>query len=192
MNQAVAEMIVTIGTMCGWCIWLVTVWFFRKMSRRDAVITRQVPVEAQSLNDLRKNILRILAGQPQWRVLERADTVIKAIAMRAVMTITLSQAQSVTNCQIALDFRRIDRPFVLWMRLALFALAPLALLGIPELLRRFVVASPIPGVQWQAVQIVQIVHILWPPFVMYAMHTQIRAFIISLVDHMALMLDIGP
>jgi len=38
------------------------------------------------------------------------------------------------------------------------------LVGLPILLFVLVVPSPIPAVRWQAVQVVQMVHALWPPF----------------------------
>jgi hypothetical protein len=38
------------------------------------------------------------------------------------------------------------------------------LVGVPALLMALVVASPHPAVRWQSIQVVQIVHVLWPPF----------------------------
>lgn len=40
------------------------------------------------------------------------------------------------------------------------------LVGLPLVLLLHVATSPIPAVRWQAVQVVQMVHALWPPFLL--------------------------
>jgi hypothetical protein len=69
-----------------------------------------------------------------------------------------------TTLTTEIDATRTTRIFTGMMGVLLFGLAPLVLVGVAAALWNYVAPNPNPAVRWQALQILQICHVLWPPF----------------------------
>jgi hypothetical protein len=49
----------------------------------------------------------------------------------------------------------------------------------------FIVPSPNPAIRWQVVQMVQVVHLLWPPFLFGALYRRTRRLVAARLDALA-------
>jgi hypothetical protein len=65
------------------------------------------------------------------------------------------------------DDAKLRRKMQLVLAILLLVAMPIVIGGVAAVLWLFAAPSLNPGVRWQVVQIVQIVHVLWPPFLVY-------------------------
>jgi hypothetical protein len=54
-------------------------------------------------------------------------------------------------------------------------LMPATIVGVAAALWHFAAPSPAPAARWQAVQVVQMAHVLWPPFLIYGLWSKQRS-----------------
>jgi hypothetical protein len=85
-----------------------------------------------------------------------------------------------TRIDYALELKPLDG----WLRAAsVVQLAGLlVLVGLFWLLYTLVVPAPQPGVRWQVLQMFQVSHVLWPPFLLIALYRRWRQGVIAQFD----------
>ncbi len=77
-----------------------------------------------------------------------------------------------------------------------FFVMPIVVIGLGFVLLRFVASHPNLAIRWQAVQVVQIAHVLWPPFLVSKLFqwrvTQAQGFMRTSLASARLAEDVSP
>ena len=74
-----------------------------------------------------------------------------------------------------LDDSALRRIMQRWLALLVVFLMPVAIVGLSAALWHFAAPNPAQSVRTQSVQIVQLIHVLWPPFLCYGIWHRERA-----------------
>ena len=88
------------------------------------------------------------------------------------------------------DFTELARRRLLLMSILVFAV-PLVILLVAGVIWQFVVPNGHPAIRWQVVQMVQIVHVLWPPFLVAALYRRQRRAAESAVGSLLLATEVN-
>jgi hypothetical protein len=90
-----------------------------------------------------------------------------------------------------IDDAAFNRRFALGLGAFVLILMPAVVAGVPWLLWNYVATSDAPGVRWQSLQVLQIVHVLWPPFLIYFMWKGVRRSVINSISNELLRAEAG-
>jgi len=85
-----------------------------------------------------------------------------------------------------LDWSRGARMFGFIMGLLVLVLQPAVILGLGGGLWHWVASSDSAEVRWMALQVVQIAHVLWPPFLVHYLYRKLRGDTRMVIEHLAL------
>jgi hypothetical protein len=104
------------------------------------------------------------------RRVERPDPSRLNISQMGVdVSLEAIRAGSGSRIVAEVDDSLMTRRFQLWVGVLVLIVIPLVVGGVCVALWNFVVPSPTAAVRWQALQVMQIVHALCPPFLLYAL-----------------------
>ena len=94
------------------------------------------------------------------------------------MTLELEASRQGSDTRLAatVDDGALTHRFRIGLGAFVLIVMPIVIGGVVAALWHLVAPSEKPPIRWQAVQVVQIVHVLWPPFLIYflwrRLHTQ--------------------
>lgn len=69
------------------------------------------------------------------------------------------------------DFAKFSRFFRWILGAWVFSIIPITVLGTFLLVWKFAIQSENPQMRWQVLQMLQILHVLWPPLLIYFLHS---------------------
>lgn len=81
-------------------------------------------------------------------------------------------ARTLNRAQIAYAVEIPRNLGLLWAGFAVQAVGLLVVIGLFIVMQEFVVSSPDPAIRWQVLQMFQVVHPLWPPFLLAYLYRQ--------------------
>ena len=126
-----------------------------------------------------------------WKLADRRDDRVTCKAAAVALTSHFVPERGGVRVDASADVTRLARIFERIMFVIVFPVALLALIVIPSVIWRFVVPSENPAVQWQSVQILQIVHVLWPPFLIYFLYRSRRRSVEVLAENLPTQIEVG-
>ena len=174
MPEPWAHLVVVSGAAVGGVVWLIVVASWLRLRALPAAATVTAAARGVAVEDAERSLLE-LALSRQWQCVSRAaGEIVLALPLGAQLTVKLRRAMTGTEARIETDLARLDRRFRRGVGLFV-ALIPPVVAGIALLLMRLVVPSELPTVRWQALQVAQVVHVLWPPFLLLFLHRRLRA-----------------
>ena len=165
MQEDLAKLIIAAGFVVGLVFWFVAVVLYRRMA--SAPTTERVVVNirnktpAEALKDL------IADGKlfsPQARFTRPGENRLVVMQSGIEMALEAMRRGSGVEVTAEIDHSAYTRRFVLGFAAFVLILMPAVVAGVPWVLWHFVAESDSPGVRAQAMQVMQIVHVLWPPF----------------------------
>lgn len=188
MTQLTAQLIVLITMMTGLLAWLAIMCQYRRMRTEEALIIKDSRTRFRSTEEATGVLISLLSGQEAFQVsCESNDTVVVKIYF-ALLRARMSTTTTDVSLRFETDFTAFNRLRNITMLVFLLALIPLVLFGLSGLSWFFFVPSTMPGGRWQVLHMIHVVHVLWPPFLIYYANKRFRALIISLTDNLAIAL----
>lgn len=170
MEESVAQTIVLLGMGIGAMIWLIALRALRGIVNtpdetfqettveHDLKTTQKALLQA-ALNhksQLSPNGVQVLSDEP--------DFVTFDLSAGTQVTCELEDTYEGTKIFATADYAHVRRRYRYIMTTLVIFVIPLVVGGIGYVLLRYAVPNANPGVRWQCVQILQIAHALWPPF----------------------------
>lgn len=168
MDQQTATAIQTFILAGGIICWLVSVWLHQRLYSSPTSYSSEHTIDGMDSDEAFKGLLRLVV--PGAKVLRNTDSRIEITKLGATGSFEVERAYSGTVLRVEWDSAGFTRWFRLGLSIWTFVITPLALGGISFLIWRFVVQNPNPQIRWQVFQMFQIVHFLWPPFLIYFIH----------------------
>lgn len=156
------------GAAVGGAVWLVALQLYRRMAETPKVETIETPVAgkspAEAIKAVAENAARLVG---QAKLARPAEHVFEVAQFDCQARIEAHRAGGQTMLTAELDDAKLRRKFQWILALFVVLLMPCAIVGIAAGLWYFAAPHPSPGARWQSVQVVQMIHVLWPPFLMY-------------------------
>jgi hypothetical protein len=72
-----------------------------------------------------------------------------------------------------------------------YVLAPLVIFGLFWILWNYAAPNPDPTFRWQSIQILQVVHVLWPPFLIAHLHGKFVKAMQTFVNNLPILLEVA-
>jgi hypothetical protein len=169
MNEDLAKLTIGAGAGVGVIAWLVATRLYRWMAETPAVESFETPAPDKSPAEAIKAIVSRMALPQNGPVsLARpSELVFEITQFHCHSRIEAYRAGGQTMLAVEFDDTKLRKRMQPWLALLVVLLIPIAIVGLGFWLWNYAAPSAAPGVRTQAVQIVQLVHVLWPPFLFY-------------------------
>jgi hypothetical protein len=175
MSQETAQIIIAAGLGVGLLFLFIAVVLYRTIAgattkeRLEATIADRSPGEA-----LKSLLSRGGLVSPQARLTRLGDN--RVTLAQGGITVNLEAVRRGSGAQLVaeIDDATYNRRFAMGMGAFVLLLMPAVIAGVAGALWHYVAASDTPSVRSQSLQIMQIVHVLWPPFLIYGLWKGIR------------------
>lgn len=175
MDEQTAKIVILVGAAVGAAFWLIAILLYRAMAAAETVqqFSAHLPgrLPGEAINDLLAEG-RMFAAES--RVDRLADDRLTVTQSGIEVSVEAVRESGGTRLLATLDDSRYTRKFLLGFAAYVLVLMPLVVGGAPLALWHFVAASDSAAVRGQALQVMQIVHLLWPPFLIYYLWKKLR------------------
>jgi hypothetical protein len=176
VDEQIAKIVIGAGAAVGAVTWLVALQLYRRMAETPAVETIETPVAGKSpgeaIKSVAENAARLVG---QAKLARPAENVFEVLQFDCTARIEAHRAGGQTVLTAALDDSKLRRKFQWILALFVVLLMPCAIVGVTACLWYFAAPHASPAARWQSVQVVQMVHVLWPPFLVYFLWKKQRA-----------------
>ena len=148
--------------------WLAAIAMYRKLAaaenprRFESIVKDRQP--AETLDGL---LQRSQLFSPQARLERPAENRLAVSQAGITLELEATRQGGDTRLTATVDDSKLTHWFQMGLGAFVLILMPIVIGGIAATLWHLVAPSDKLPVRWQAVQIVQIVHVLWPPFLIY-------------------------
>jgi hypothetical protein len=175
MDEQLAKIVIAAGAATGLGVWIVVLQLYRKMTDAPTVEVLETPVRDKSPAEAMK---LVVATATQWagsvRLERPSESELQIHQLRCDTRIVARRAGGQTMLTAEVDDTKLRRTSQRWLALFVLLLMPVTIVGLAWALWHYAAPSAAPGARTQAVQIVQIVHVLWPPFLIYGLWKSAR------------------
>ncbi len=168
MDEQTAKTVIAAGFGVGVLFWLAAIAMYRKLAaaenprRFESIVKDRQP--AETLDGL---LQRSQLFSPQARLERPAENRLAVSQAGITLELEATRQGGDTRLTATVDDSKLTHWFQMGLGAFVLILMPIVIGGIAATLWHLVAPSDKLPVRWQAVQIVQIVHVLWPPFLIY-------------------------
>ena len=187
MNENTAEMIVIVGAAIGIVIWFFGLLCLLKMKAMQNRLSKTSTIDAKDKDQAIKALLQDFAGK--CRIIEKSDDGVKLQTLLSIISLRFESQLSGLSIHTEVDMSKMYRVFGTIMAVLVLVIEPLVVIGVPLLLWLVVVPSQVPAIRGQVFQVVQIIHVLWPPFLVYFLTKIFRRSIITTLDNIHILAE---
>lgn len=184
MDEQTAKAAIAVGASIGAFVWLLVLRLYRKMAEAPEIEQVESVAVEKSPEEAIKAILdkcSQLGGQVRLERPDASSVVVTQAGIR--MTIAASRFGGKTVLTAEVDDRSLRRKMQLALAAFTLLVMPITIVGVAAALWHFAAPSATPAIRWQSVQILQISHILWPPFLMYFLWKRLRSAAVNAVTN---------
>ena len=190
MSEETARVIIVAGGFVGLLVWLVALSLYRRMSATgdpeflEARMPGRTPAEAISA------VIDQVKQYAAMAKFTRPTPTSFSIEQGGVqMHFAAERAGGETRLVAGLDDARLTRRFQWGMGLLVLLVMPAVIVGLPVALWVWAAPNAQQDVRRQTLQIVQMVHVLWPPFLVYFVWWQIRKRMQAMASNLLVLAD---
>jgi hypothetical protein len=170
MDSDTAKLIIAVGAAVGFLFWLIGISLYRKMADADTERRFEAELPGRSPAEAIDQLL----GEKQFfsaetRV-ERSDpSRLKIVEKGVEISFEAMRHGSGSRVTALLDDSQMTRRFQFWLGILVLIIIPIVVGGVCVALWNFVAPSPSANTRMQSMQVIQIVHVLWPQFLLYGL-----------------------
>ncbi|BBO30713.1 hypothetical protein [Lacipirellula parvula] len=168
MDEQTAKIVIAAGGCVGVLFWLTAIGLYRKLAaaenprRFESIVKGRQP--AETIDSL------LQQGQlfsPQARLERIAGNRLAVQQMGVRLELEASGQGSDTRLAATVDDSTLTHRFQLGLGAFVLIVMPIVIGGVVAALWHLVAPSDKLAVRWQTLQVLQIAHVLWPPFLIY-------------------------
>lgn len=185
-----AQTVVFVGAALAVGIWLLGVRSFALLHSEPGRLRRRLRVRSGGPAAMAE-VVRWGTAEGR-RVIERGERSVRVSAPPLEVLLSLVDGVSGPVLDIRADLAPMRRRYLLAVGILVFGAAPLVIVGLTALLLLYAVPSPNAAARAQAFQILQCVHVLWPPLLLAWQYRQVRGRLLDpLADNLQALLDLA-
>ena len=190
MAPEMARTVLFVGLGVGTGIWLLGLRCWALMRGRPRVLRRSGKVNGQAKSEALRAFLKTSVTQGLTVVSHTDDSAAVDLPMSRV-TVRFEEQYGGAAFAAEATFGRADQRLMALMTGLVLVLTPLVLAGLAAVMWSVVIPNARPSVRWQVVQIVQMTHVLWPPFLVYRLHKKARVPTQRFLSNLSVMLEVA-
>jgi hypothetical protein len=185
MDEQTAKLIIGAGFAAGIVFWLIGLHLYRKMAdaprieRLEARLAGKTPAEA-----VKSIIDGVLPSGGMARLTRPSEHALHISQLGVEIDVRAQQAGGQTLVTADVNDSKLARKLQIPLAILVTLVMPVVVAGVPAALWLLVAPSPTPAVRWQSIQVLQIAHILWPPFLLYMLWKKQREMVLSTVSNL--------
>lgn len=180
MPPDVGRMIVMAGVVVGAVFWVLAFRMWLKVRSAPLRIRRTLGTVSKTPPEVLEGLVSLVAGK--GRVVTRSVDSVGVEVGGATLTFRVRADVGGNALHAEADLAGASRAYALGLAVFVFLLQPLAITLAAALITMLALPSENPGIRAQAVQMVQIAHFLWPPFLIAHRHGVQRRAVLNLAD----------
>lgn len=197
MDVQTARIVLISVLMIGATVWIAGLAFYWRLRNEPGTIEKETDLPRVTKAEALKRLLIYLTEQPQLaphgqlatQILDRSDHHVKFRAHGSEITATFHDRGSGVVVEAVINVEPIKKKNLHWMSLLVLSVIP----GVLCLVGYFIWVYVIPhGMRRpQTFQTIQIVHVLWPPFLFGHKYTWHRRAAEAFVDNLLTRIEIA-
>ncbi|MHC4714888.1 MAG: hypothetical protein ACYTAN_16725 [Planctomycetota bacterium] len=183
MPPETAKIVVVAVASVGLLVWVLGVRTFLRLLERPNLEESTTQIKGKSAEEVRRTILQAALG-PHCRIVEKSeDTVVVEPQWRVRIGFKFEDAYGGANVTCITDLTRLNALHRIIMGV-LLTVALIVIGAMVAVMWALVIPSGLPAIRWQAVQAIQIIHFLWPPFIVSWVHGRQRLAALGLASNL--------
>lgn len=192
MDEQTAKIIIVAGFAVGFVVWLAALQLYRRMAdaphveRIEAKLSGVSPAEA-----IRSMVDGALPSGGLAKLSWPRENTLHVSQMGVEMELTASRAGGQTLVAAEVDDTKLRRRYQIPLAILVTLVMPLVVAGVPMALWHFVAPDARPAVRWQCLQVLQIGHVLWPPFLVYFQWKRLREVVLNGASNLLVRAETG-
>jgi hypothetical protein len=191
MDEQIAKAVIVTGASIGVFLWLLVLRLYRKMAEAPEIEHVESVAVDKSPEEAVKAIIEKCAQFGGQVRLERPNATTVVVTQAGVqMTISASRVGGKTVLAADVDDRSLRRKMQLALAVFVLLVMPITIVAVAAALWHFAAPSATPAIRWQCVQILQISHILWPPFLIYFLWKKLRSAAVNAVTNLMIVTSV--
>ncbi len=196
MTENEARTVVIVGSLLGAFVWILGFRLYLKMKSLPHRPTEQNTIKGKSKDEAMRILLKeaatmSLVTSSVTRIVEKTDDSVTLQLGLSHLRFRLESEADGTSLNTEMNFTRLWRVMGTIMAALVLFLQPLVIIGIFSLLWFLAVPNNNPNVRWQVVQVVHVIHVLWPPFLVYFLFVKLRGSVKTLCDNLAILIEVS-
>lgn len=189
MTENVARTIVIAGSLLGVFVWIFGLSLYLKIKSLPQRLTERKTINGKSNEETMKILLKETVKT--MGIFEKTDNSFTLQLPLSRLRIRVEPEAGGTSLNMEMDFTRLWRVMGTIMAALVLFLEPVVIIGIFLLLWFFAVPNDSPGVRWQVVQVVQVIHVLWPPFLIYFLFIKFRGSVKTVSNNLPILIEVS-
>ncbi len=189
MAPETAHLVVGGGVLIAGAVWAACLALLQRQRAWPRVEQGRWSLPGLGVAQAVTRALALLAGAT--RVRRRGEHALAVALGGCVASLEFAPGRDGTDLEARLDWTRGARMFGFLMGLLVLVVQPAVILGIGGALWHWFASDPTDEGRHTAWQVVQIAHVLWPPFLVYAIHRHLRRQARQVIEQLVRDLD-GP
>jgi hypothetical protein len=190
MDEQSAKLVIAVGAAVGVVVWLVAMRLYRKMADAPAVELLEAPIRGKSPEQVVKSVVEGAGRLAQAVRLSWLEGRVLQITQLGVDTrIHAHRAGGETVLVAEVDDAKLRRKMLRAQAVLVVLVMPVVIVGAATALWHFAAPNPSFAVRGQCFQIVQIVHVLWPPFLVYFLWKKQRSLAVDAASNLIVLAD---
>ena len=197
MTETVAKTIVIAGGLVGACVWMLSLWLYLKMKSMPRRPTERKTIKGKSKDQAMRILLKEAARTispatgRETRIVEKTDDSVTLQLPLCRLRIGFESESGDVCLNMQPDFTRLWRVFGSIMAALVLLLNPVWIIGVCLLLWFLAVPNNNPAVRWQVVQVLQVIHAIYMPLVVYFLFRKFRGAVETLSAHLPILVEIS-
>ena len=191
MTEQIARIIVIVVASLGAITWYIGFRCYLHLNTLSQSISKEHIIKGVSIDQAIKSILKTIADNPAVHVTNRLDNAVSFRFRKMDIAARLSGASGGVRLETLVDPGPTLRGFRIAMSILVLIVVPLAILLVSGLIWTLVIPAQNPAIRWQVIQVVQMVHFLWPPFLIYGLARGQRTMGVRFADHLPLQVELS-
>ncbi len=190
MEEQIAKAIIAAGFVVGLLVWLAALRLYRRMADHPRVERVEMTFAGKSPAEAIRAILAAAMPMLGMARLSRPTEhalVVSNAGVEARINAERTGGRTLVTAEI--DDTALTRRVQTIMAILVVLVMPVVVAGVPALLWYFAAPNDSPNIRWQCVQVVQIVHVLWPPFLVYFLWKKPRDMIAAAISNLLVRAD---
>jgi hypothetical protein len=190
MDEQTAKLVIGAGATLGLVVWLISLQLYRKMADVPATELIETPVPGKTPAEALKSVIENagrLGGQA--RLSRPSEHVFEISQWDCQTRIEARRSGGQTRLTTEIDDAKLRRKMLRILAIFVVLVMPATIVGVSAALWHFAAPSPTAAVRWQCLQVLQMSHALWPPFVLYFEWKRKRSLASDSVSNLLLLAD---
>lgn len=189
MSEQTAMVVVLSGCLAGIVAWGFGIRCFLQSRNIPETVTHHWFVPGRAVEPVLRTLVNYAAVMA--RIVDQTPASVRVQLSVGQIDFALTNTDTGTNVICTSRLGPTGQLLKWSLAFCVMILTPLTIFGLGFILWKVAVPSQHPGLRWQAIQILQIVHVLWPPFLLHVILKRLQVQLNTFVGNVAAVVNVN-